>query len=279
MQKIVEVSVNWLTPEKCFTVGDMPDFFKKNGGKSGIYFWIHHGKKQPRIAYIGEARRFADRFAEHLELSLHGQYSAVDCCNGDLLDFYNCHAQYYGCHNDTFSCAKGYAACPYYRPGLYKKYPPLPGTLDKRSKDIGRGVSINRRFLEALTCIFAEVSSHGKAEACAKLRKELEGLFMLQLLKSMVGKKQVADGAGGATRLFCSPRNSFFWGCVNRYPQAETEYRIRANHAPSHVLQEELGWQWTSEKPVWTFSVADVLQLQRFHDEHSESGKIVTSRT
>lgn len=262
--RAIEVTLKWLSPE-AIRLEDLPAFWDKTdekcgtmGDKSGIYFWIHNGKRK-RIAYIGEAGSFKKRFATHLKLALHGQYSAADCGDGDLFDFYDCHTKYSTCKKAQ--CPKKYDKCMYYKPiqiDENNNFSNVYAHHDTVTDDICRGIHINNAYTKKLTFLFAEIIGNNSKHQ-AELRREVEGLLMLQMLHSRTDEAAPKDGAKRRGQHFCTRKRSFFWGFVNKYPQQECEYTINSHLPPAlaGVLKEELGW----EAPKWTFSVNEIKRL------------------
>jgi hypothetical protein len=263
--KTIDVTLNWLgEPEKAIKLGDLPKFFTKTDGqgtsygkKGGIYFWIHQGK-QSRIAYIGEARQFQDRFLGergHISNVFHGMYSAFDCDDDLLATYAKCIDGYsFQKSGDHFyNSVFGNPEFSWNNPECFEEITVKP---DDYIQKIQEGIKLSVDYLRKMRFVFAEITPpDAKGKNGGAIRKQVEALCML-CLKGRLGKEYEKDEykqPGMAERYYYKPDQGryFFWGSATEKPEKNTCYTVQNLGQINAVVADALGLTGSE----WTFSV------------------------
>lgn len=78
------VRLNWRTSIKAVDFDSNREFLENNGG---LYLWVLEGNPH-RVCYVGETINFSDRFLDHFQKLLGGQYTIFNCgLREDLVNF------------------------------------------------------------------------------------------------------------------------------------------------------------------------------------------------
>ena len=230
------VTLNWLAEPDLtpLTLDKLPKFFEKHGKTGGIYFWIHQGQREQRIAYIGEAGCFQDRFLGdrgHISNALHGMYSAFECEDDLLTAYAKCGAGNY--YNSVFGNSE-FSENNKFSWGKLEYFTKVAENAQSYAEIIKAGIDRNVRYLEKMRFVFAKTTfteiwfpddPNGKASA----RKQIEGLFMLRLKERLAEnyKKDEYRQSGMNERYYYTPtkRKNFFWGSTTG-PAVDVRYRM-----------------------------------------------------
>jgi len=245
----IHVTLNWLNKsEDPVRLENLPDFFKREdkqgesyGKKGGIYFWIHQGTRE-RIAYIGEAGCFQDRFLNeggHIFQVFHGMRSTF-ACDGDLLTTYSkCTGDYSfqgkgsPYYNSVFGESKSdfeKSAFNWGSPESLKKIVDDPDGYIRKIQD---GIELSVNYLRKMHFVFAEITHpDAKGKEGGAIRKQIEALFMLKLLTKRGDKQRWYYDT--------TPRNAYFWGTVSQYPKNK-HYSVNNEGYINTGVLEELG--------------------------------------
>lgn len=262
-----KVTLNWLTlhENEPITLKNLPEFFnyptkdgKRNGEKGGIYFWIYQGQpKKERIAYIGQAGCFQDRFLGengHIFQVFHGMRSAF--AGDDLLAAYaKCNTDYFYQKNGThyYNSAFGSPNFRWKEPDCFKKIADKP---DEYLQKIQDGIKLSVDYLKNMRFVFAEITEphFDNAKDGGPTRKNIEALCMQRLLHQYEEKY----GKYGKDKpyYYTYRYNSFFWGSIDRgYPMPGLLYTIAHINGNSidNTVQEELGF--SNKDKTWMMNV------------------------
>jgi hypothetical protein len=256
----LHVRLDWLCdPRKPVTLERLPEFFQKRkdnglsyGDKVGIYFWIYKNQSngRERIAAVGETKNFRKRFADHLKAVLHGQYTAVDCPpDKDLTDYYKRIDK----NNPYYSRLSAGDRVEYYDPLLdWGNFDTIVQNYRKIAAGIKKGIDIGMAYFENMRFAFAAMEPEA---ADAKVRKEIEALFILRLRGAILNEKKDLK-AGDLLR------NGYFWGPVscNLGTLAEKTYAVSSvegSCAVDAAVRTELDLSEPDAKNPWKFRFDD----------------------
>jgi hypothetical protein len=192
--------------------------FINSDDKGGIYFWITSGKHQ--IAYIGECGNFKERFIQHLEKTLHGEYSAFKF-EDNLYIYYREYDKNTENHYD--------------KKFVWDDINGVWENPEKAAEEIIRGICMNLAYIEKMQFIFATIRcDNGQCDK--KFRKRIESLLMLKL-ESYIREKY--DKKSTIWR-----KNCYFFGKRENKPEdCRGQYIVshEGNSDSRNIIAEALG--------------------------------------
>jgi len=192
------VTITWEKRLRANQFDDNIDYLKHGG----VYLWIWPGKKE-RICYVGEAKKFRERFKQHFSMLLGGLYTVFNMTKKD--DFVEFLKNHY--HDKEF---KEINRDSYIYIPVFNGEQAVSDIFERAFID-SKWQDVRRNYLNTLEFVFGQVEVDGK-EADSKARREVEGALINSL------RQKYDEIAQTTLRLRNWRKPQIPIGNINRYP-------------------------------------------------------------